>query len=111
MAVGEVLSIGDRELLTVQLTLKEWRRWLELVFVPFLVWTDHKNLECIHSAKRLNPRLSCWSLFFAQFNFTLSHCPGSCNIKPDALSHQLQKEDNNPQGPTSILPGSCVVAA
>ena len=41
-------------------------------------------MEYIRSAKGLN-----WSLFFDRFNFTLSYRPGSCNVKPDALSRQF----------------------
>ncbi len=44
-------DIGNRELLAVKLALEEWRHWLEGSGVPFIVWTDHKNLEYIQSAK------------------------------------------------------------
>lgn len=54
----------DQELLAVELTLVEWRHWLEGAQHQFLVLTDHKNLEYIQQAKRLNPRQACWSLFF-----------------------------------------------
>ncbi|KAI3356936.1 hypothetical protein L3Q82_003577 [Scortum barcoo] len=43
------------ELLAVVLALQEWRHWLEGAEQPFLVWTDHKNLAYLRSAKRLNP--------------------------------------------------------
>lgn len=33
------------------------------------VWTDHKNLEYICSAKQLNSHQSRWALFFNCFNF------------------------------------------
>ncbi|XP_026103014.1 uncharacterized protein LOC113074396 [Carassius auratus] len=79
-------DIGNRELLAVRLALGEWRHWLEGSVQPFLVWTDHKNLEYIRSAKRLSSRQARWALFFARFNFTLSYRPGSKNTKPDALS-------------------------
>lgn len=49
-------DIGNKELLAVKLALEEWRHWLEGAGVPFLVWTDHKNLEYIRSAKRINSR-------------------------------------------------------
>ena len=49
-------DIGNRELLAVKLALEEWRHWLEGAEHPFLVWTDHKNLEYIQTAKRLNSR-------------------------------------------------------
>ncbi len=38
-------DIGNRELLAVKLALEEWRHWLEGSGVPFVVWTDHKNLD------------------------------------------------------------------
>ncbi len=47
-------DIGNRELLAVKLALEEWRHWLEGTEVPFIVWTDHKNLEYIRTARRLN---------------------------------------------------------
>ncbi|XP_019219828.2 uncharacterized protein LOC109204085, partial [Oreochromis niloticus] len=49
-------DVGDRELLAIKLALEEWRHWLEGAAQPFVVWTDHKNLEYIRSAKRLNAR-------------------------------------------------------
>ncbi|TKS65685.1 Retrovirus-related Pol polyprotein [Collichthys lucidus] len=91
-------DIGNRELLAVKLALEEWRHWLEGSKLPFLVWTDHKNLQYIQAAKRLNSRQRRWSLFFTRFNFTLSYRPGSRNTKPDALSRIYQK-DETPEGP------------
>ena len=63
-------DIGNRELLAVKLALEEWRHWLEGAKVPFVVWTDHRNLEYIRSAKRLNSRQARWSLFFDRFNLS-----------------------------------------
>ncbi|XP_058478432.1 ileal sodium/bile acid cotransporter [Solea solea] len=37
-------NYGNRELLAVKLALEEWRHWFEGTKLPFLVWTDHKNL-------------------------------------------------------------------
>ncbi|KAK3505639.1 hypothetical protein QTP70_004727 [Hemibagrus guttatus] len=48
-------DIGNRELLAVKLALEEWRHWLERAKHPFLVLTDHKNLEYLQATKRLNP--------------------------------------------------------
>jgi len=79
-------DVGNRELLAVKVALEEWRHWLERAQHPFIVWTDHKNLEYIRQAKRLNSRQARWTLFFNRFLFTLSYRPGFRNIKPDALS-------------------------
>ena len=104
-------DIGNRELLAVKLALEEWRHWLEGTKIPFLVWTDHKNLEYINSAKRLNSRQARWALFFARFNFTLSYRPGSRNIKPDALSRQFVVGEEDSPSPDNILPSPRVMAA
>ena len=57
-------EVGNRELLAVKHTLEEWRHWLEGADLPFVVWTDHKNLEYIRKAKRLNSRQARCALFF-----------------------------------------------
>ncbi|KAL0148230.1 hypothetical protein M9458_056462 [Cirrhinus mrigala] len=74
------------------------KHWLEGAVHPFQVITDHKNLEYIKSAKRLNPRQAHWSLFFTRFQFTVMYRPGSKNNKADALSRQ------------PILPSSIIIA-
>jgi hypothetical protein len=35
---------------------EEWCHWLEGTQHPFVVWMDHRNLEYLQQAKRLNPR-------------------------------------------------------
>ncbi|KAF7640812.1 hypothetical protein LDENG_00012350 [Lucifuga dentata] len=74
-------DVGNRELLALKLALEEWRHWLEGTDQPFLVWTDHKNLD-----------------------------PGSKNTKPDALS-RLYDADTSPLTPATILPAACIVGA
>ena len=103
-------AVGDRELLALKLALEEWRHLLEGATVPFLVWTDHRNLEYLQSAKRLNPRQARWSLLFNRFNFSLSYRPGSRNGKPDALS-RLHAPPVEVQTPETILPARTLVAA
>lgn len=79
-------DVGNRELLAIKLALDEWRHWLEGAQFPFTVITDHKNLQYLRGAKRLNPRQARWSLFFTRFNFHISYRPGTKNTKADALS-------------------------
>ncbi len=102
-------DIGNRELLAVKLALEEWRHWLEGSGVPFIVWTDHKNLEYIRSTKRLNSRQARWALFFGRFDFSLSYRPGSKNIKPDALSRIFDHSERL-STPECIIPERLVVS-
>ncbi|XP_048030328.1 uncharacterized protein LOC125257720 [Megalobrama amblycephala] len=102
-------TIGDRELLAVKLALEEWRHWLEGAKYAFLVLTDHKNLEYLCSAKRLNPRQACWAMFFSQFNYTISYRPGSKNTKADALSRLYAPEEKTEE-PEPIIPSSLIVS-
>jgi hypothetical protein len=46
-------DVGDWELLAVVKALKAWRHWLEGAKHPFLIWTDHRNLEYIRAARRI----------------------------------------------------------
>ncbi len=96
-------DIGNRELLAIKLALEEWRHWLEGAQQPFMVLTDHKNLEYLRDAKRLNPRQARWSLFFTRFNFSISYRPGSRNLKADALS-RLHAPEDDCKDPEPILP-------
>lgn len=103
-------DVGNRELLAIKTALEEWRHWLEGSVHSVLVWTDHKNLSYLQSAKCLNPRQSRWSLFFSRFNLSISYRPGSKNIKPDSLSRQFSTDEDQ-QEPATILPPSCVIGA
>ncbi|KAL0154063.1 hypothetical protein M9458_050637 [Cirrhinus mrigala] len=82
-------DVGDRELLAMKSALVEWRHWLEGSKKTFLVLTDHRNLEYIRGAKRLNSRQARWALFFTRFDFRITYRPGSKNGKADALSRHL----------------------
>ncbi|KAK3511404.1 hypothetical protein QTP70_007228 [Hemibagrus guttatus] len=101
-------DIRNRELLAVKLALEEWRHWLEGAKHPFTVLTDHKNLEYLRAAKRLNPRQARWALFFTRFNVTISYRPGSKNTKVDTLSRMFAPKES-PETPEPILPENIIV--
>ncbi len=102
-------DIGNRELLAIKLALEEWRHWLEGATHPFLVLTDHKNLEYLQDAKRLNPRQARWALFFTRFNFKISYRPGPRNVKADALS-RIQATEETLEEPEGILPADIITS-
>ncbi|KAK3508339.1 hypothetical protein QTP70_022084 [Hemibagrus guttatus] len=102
-------DIGNQELLAIKLALEEWRHWLEGAKHPFIVLTDHKNLEYLWDAKRLNSRQARWALFFTRFNFTISYRPGSKNVKADVLSHVHSPEEST-DDPEPIIPEQLFVS-
>lgn len=81
------ISLAPPGLLAMKAAFKEWHHWLEGTKHPFLVLTDHQNLEDLCTTKRLNPRQARWALFFMRFDF--SHLPpwfkerqGRCSASP-----------------------------
>jgi len=62
---------------------------LEGAKYKFKVWTDHKNLEYIMKAQKLNQRQAHWALYLSRFDFTLKHIPGTKMEKADRLSRRL----------------------
>uniref|UniRef100_A0A803JHM8 Gypsy retrotransposon integrase-like protein 1 n=1 Tax=Xenopus tropicalis TaxID=8364 RepID=A0A803JHM8_XENTR len=103
-------DIGNRELLAVKLAFEEWRHLLEGAKHLVTVYTDHKNLLYIESAKRLNPRQARWALFFSRFNFFLTFKPGSKNTKADALSRSFNSVSSDSSECTPIIPRELIIA-
>ncbi|KAI2655942.1 Transposon Tf2-8 polyprotein [Labeo rohita] len=101
-------DIGNRELLAIKLALEKWCHWLEGAAYPFTIITDHKNLQYIREARRLNPRQARWALFLTRFNFSITYRPGSKNIPADALSRQFSPDDS--VDPEPILPSELIVS-
>ncbi len=102
-------DVGNRELLAMKAAFEEWHHWLEGAKHPFTVLTDHRNLEYLKSAKRLNHRQARWSLFFTRFNFKITYRPGSQNTKADALSRLYESSATNPSQEL-ILPSTIILA-
>ncbi|KAK3529717.1 hypothetical protein QTP86_000826 [Hemibagrus guttatus] len=102
-------DVGNRELLAIKAALEEWRHWLEGARHPFQVLTDHRNLEYLRAAKRLNPRQARWALFFTRFQFTVTYRPGSKNRKADALSRGFETTSELTQI-EPILPVTAILA-
>lgn len=103
-------DMGNVELLAVVLALQEWRHWLDGAALPFVVWTDHKNLTYLQNAKRLHSPQTRWALFLGRFQFTLTYRPGSRNQKLDALSRQFSSDPVRTD-PDPIFPPSCILGA
>ncbi|KAG5718649.1 hypothetical protein E4T56_gene16663 [Termitomyces sp. T112] len=88
-------DIHDKEMLAIIWSFEEWQHFLEGTWYKFEVWTDHKNLEYLCSAKKLNQHQAWWSLYLANFDFSLHHKPGWSMGKPDALFYGIGAGDNS----------------
>ncbi|KAK3532853.1 hypothetical protein QTP70_000252 [Hemibagrus guttatus] len=102
-------DVGNKELLAIKAELEEWRHWLEGAHHPFQVLADHRNLEYLYGAKRLNPRQARWASFFTRFQFTVTYRPGSKNGKADAFSWGFETT-SEPTLVEPILPATGILA-
>jgi len=87
--VEQNYEIHNKKMLAIICTLEEWRHFLEGARHPVEIWMDHKNLEYFMTAKKLNRRQACWSLYLACFDSKLTHHPERSMEKPDALLWRL----------------------
>ncbi len=106
---NRIMMWAIRELLAMKAAFEEWRHWLEGAKHPFTVLTDHRNLEYLRSAKRLNHRPARWALFFTRFDFSVTYRPGTQNTKADALS-RLHKSSIIPPNHESIISPTVILA-
>ncbi|KAL0185350.1 hypothetical protein M9458_021047, partial [Cirrhinus mrigala] len=89
------------------MALEEWRHWLEGAILQFTIITDHKNLQYLREARRLNPRQARWALFFTRFNFKITYRPGSKNVTADGLSRQFSSE--SPSEPEPVISPNLII--
>ncbi|OJT04019.1 Transposon Tf2-7 polyprotein [Trametes pubescens] len=76
--------VHEKELLAIVRALKKWR--VELLGVPFTVFTDHRTLENFHRQKDLSRRQARWQEFLSQYDFKIKYIKGEENIAADVLS-------------------------
>lgn len=92
-------SIHDKELMSIVRCLNEWRGELMGLESPFLILTEHKNLNYFMTTQKLTERHVRWSQPLSQFNFTLFFRAGKKGARPDALSHRGQDMPESPNDP------------
>jgi hypothetical protein len=88
-------EIHDKELLAIVRAMEEWKGELIEVKNPFVVLSDHKNLQYFIITRKLSERQVRWSLTFSQFRFQLKFRAGKKAQRPNALS---KKEQDMPGG-------------
>ena len=84
----ERYSTIEKECLAVKLGIEAFRFYL--MGRTFTVQTDHHTLLWLDRLKDTNSQLTTWSLILQQYQFTVTHRPGSTNGNADALSRCCQ---------------------
>jgi transposase InsO family protein len=95
-------SVYDKELLAIIMCLKQWRQYLYCASEPFLILTDHKNLEFFKEPHKMTQRQCRWLEFLQDFTFHIEYRPGGDNTQADLLSRRSDYNEGIEQ-PTSIL--------
>ena len=85
-------DVYERELLAIMKALAHWRPYLGWTKEPFLIQTDHANLQYWKSPRNLNRCTAQWHANLQDYDFVLQHIPGKTNTLPDVLS-RLPTED------------------
>ena len=90
-------------------SLAHWRPYLGWTKIPFIIQTNHTNLQYWKSPQNLNRRTAHWHADLQECDFQLEYIPGKTNIPSDFLSRPLLadqgKTDN--QSITVIPPEKC----
>ena len=76
--------VHEKEMLAIIRALTKWR--VDLLGVPFLVYTDHKTLENFHLQRDLSRRQARWMEFMSQYDAKIVYVKGEDNTVADALS-------------------------
>ena len=89
----------DQELLAIVSSIKHWRHYLQ--GIHFDILTDHMNLKWFMDTKSLNHRQVRSYLVLSQYDFTLTHRPGSTNPadgpsrRPDYMAEAKKPSQKN----------------
>jgi len=100
-------DIYERELLAMMKSLAHWWHYLGWTKFPFIILTDHANLQYWKAPKNLNQRTARWHADLQEYDFEIHYIPGKTNTGLDILSRPLNvdqgQEDNRD---TTVLPSA-----
>ncbi len=82
-------DIYERELLAVMKSLTHWQHYLGWTKFPFIILTNHANLQYWKAPKNLNRRTARWHADLQEYNFEIHYIPGKTNTGLDILSRPL----------------------
>ncbi|KAI0992808.1 hypothetical protein K3495_g15376 [Podosphaera aphanis] len=83
-------TVGDKELLAIVESLKEYRQYVCNLASPVRIITDHQNLTAFKTKRILNRRQARWAVELAELDFFLEFRPGIKNSRADALTRRAE---------------------
>lgn len=104
-------TIHDKELLAIISCLKAWSAELRSVASPFMILTDHKNLEYFSQPRPISERQARWAETLSLFDFELKYRPGSQASRPDALSRREQDVPEGAPRVAQLLPAISIATS
>jgi len=99
-------GIGDKKLLAIINVLEKWHIYLHQLPRPFMILTDHHNLQTFTTKALLSRRQARWAQEIAQCDFKILFHPGKDNGKADALTRRsgdLLEEGHDRAHPVQAL--------
>jgi RNase H-like domain found in reverse transcriptase/Integrase zinc binding domain len=95
-------DIYKRELLTIMKALAHWRQYLGWTKEPFMIMTNHANLQYWKSPKSLNWWMARWHADLQKYNYKILYISGQMNIPLDVLS-QLPEADQGKKDNKDVI--------
>ena len=80
-------DIHDKKLLTIVISLKQWRIYAEKT-LELIIFTNHKNFLHFIKTKQFNKRQMRWSKLLKQYKFTILYTSKKENDKTNALNRR-----------------------
>ncbi|THG93880.1 hypothetical protein EW026_g7473 [Hermanssonia centrifuga] len=78
--------VHEKELLAIVRALRKWR--VDLLGIPFTIFSDHRTLENFTEQKHLSRRQARWQEFMSQYDYTITYIAGADNTPADAMSRK-----------------------
>jgi hypothetical protein len=84
-------TVTEKECLAIVFALRKWRHYLH-GGPKFDIVTDHMALRWLMSLREPRGRLSRWMVEVQEFDYEISHVPGSSLVVPDCLSRDTFRD-------------------
>jgi len=98
-------DIYEHELLAIMKSLNNWRPYLGWTKHPFIILTDHANLQYWKAPQNLTRRTARWHADLQEYNYILRYIPGKTNIPSDFLSRPpVDDKGKNDNQQVTMLP-------